>query len=379
MGAHPARSDLMVSLGFTAVALVEIVLTPPLGMSVPQRVGEFTGVVLIAGCFAFRRLHPALSAVLALLLVSGVSLASTHSNRLWEIAALMLACYSGARHSTRTGSWVVLATAVAYTWLASTFEESADVWMYVGNFLFFLGLMVAIPWTAGRALRRRQALSRYDAERAVEDERARIARELHDVVGHALGMIVVQAEGERAQLAPDAPESTRETLEVIAGGARDALDDVRRLLVVLRAQNDLAPQPGLHDVPKLLEGLSSAGLPVELEVVRRLPPAARRDRPLGVPRRPGGAYERAASLPRRAGPRLAELRPRRNRDRGHRRRPRLAERGVARTRAARDAGASGALRWQQSMPAHGPKAASSVHVHLPTRGGAADELGRTRV
>ena len=266
MGAHPARSDLMVSLGFAAVALIEIVLTPPLGLSVPERLGEFAGVVLIAGCFAFRRLHPALSAVLALLLLSGVSLAWTHSSRLWEIAALMLACYSGARHTTQTGSRVVLAAAVAYTLLASSFEQSNDVWMYVGNFLFFLGLMVVIPWTAGRALRRRQALSRYDAERAVEVERARIARELHDIVGHALGMIVVQAEGERAQLAPDAPESTRETFAVIARGARDALDDVRRLLVVLRAQNDLAPQPGLQDVPKLLEGLSSAGLPVELEV-----------------------------------------------------------------------------------------------------------------
>jgi len=104
------------------------------------------------------------------------------------------------------------------------------------------------------------------AVRAVAEERARISRELHDVVGHALGMIVVQAEGERAQLGPDAPASTRETLATIADGARDALDDVRRLLLVMRAENELGPQPGLRDVPRLLDGLSSAGLPVELEV-----------------------------------------------------------------------------------------------------------------
>jgi hypothetical protein len=54
-------------------------------------------------------------------------------------------------------------------------EESDDAWMYIGNFLFLLGLMVVIPWTAGLALRRRQELSRHDADRAVEDERARIA------------------------------------------------------------------------------------------------------------------------------------------------------------------------------------------------------------
>jgi signal transduction histidine kinase len=79
-------------------------------------------------------------------------------------------------------------------------------------------------------------------------------------------MIVVQAEGERAQLDPDAPDSMGETLATIAHGARDALDDVRRLLVVMRVETDLGPQPGLRDVPRLLEGLSSAGLPVELQV-----------------------------------------------------------------------------------------------------------------
>src|SRR3954466_1455891 len=126
-------------------------------------------------------------------------------------------------------AWIELAAAAAYGLLVSALEQSESAWMYIGNFLFLMGLMVVIPWAAGLALRRRHELSRYDAERAVEDERARIARELHDIVGHALGMIVVQAEGERAQLASDAPESTRETLATIARGARDALDDVRRL------------------------------------------------------------------------------------------------------------------------------------------------------
>jgi signal transduction histidine kinase len=369
---------LVVSLGFAAVALAEIVLTPSLGLSVLERAGEFAGVVLIAGCFAFRRLHPALSAVLALFLVSGVSLAWTHSSRLWEIAALMLACYSGARHSTRTGSWVVLSAAVAYTWLASSFEESSDVWTYIGNFVFFLGLMVVIPWAAGCALRRRQALSRQDAERAVEDERARIARELHDVVGHALGMIVVQAEGERAQLGPDAPESTRETLAVISRGARDALDDVRRLLVVLRVQNDLAPQPGLHDVPRLLEGLSSAGLPVELEVS-----GDSRQLPAGIDL---SAYrvvqEALTNVLRHSRGARAHVLLSYDRDAigievtddGH----------ASPTEGSRGLGLLGmrervAIYGGSVDAGPGPQGGFSVQVHLPTRGGAADELGRTRV
>ncbi len=265
MGALPARNDSSVSLGFAAVALLEIGLTPPMGLSVSQRCGESAAVVLIAGCFAFRRVYPVSSGLLVLLLLSGVSVVWTDS-RLWEIAAVMLASYSCARHASWAGSWVELAAAAAFGLLVTSLEENDDAWMYIGNFLFILGLMVAIPWAAGLALRQRQELSRHDAARAVEDERARIARELHDVVGHALGMIVVQAEGERAQLASNAAESTRETLATIARGARDALDDVRRLLVVMRVENDLGPQPGLRDVPRLLEGLSSAGLPVELQV-----------------------------------------------------------------------------------------------------------------
>jgi signal transduction histidine kinase len=369
---------LVLSLGFAAIALLEIVLTPALGLSVPERVGEFGGVVLVAGCFAFRRLHAAWSAALALVVVSSVSLAWTQSSRLWEIAALMLACYSGARHSTRTGSWVVLAAAVAYTWLASSFEESSDMWTYVGNFLFFLGLMVVIPWVAGYALRRRQALSRHDAERAVDDERARIARELHDIVGHALGMIVVQAEGERAQLAPEAPESTREALAVIALGAREALDDVRRLLVVLRMHNDLAPQPGLHDVPKLLEGLSSAGLPVELEVS-----GDSRQLPAGIDL---SAYrvvqEALTNVLRHSRGARAHVQLSYDRDAigievtddGHAS-PTEGSRGL------------GLLGMRERVALYGgsvdagprPKGGFSVQVHLPTRGGAADELGRARV
>jgi signal transduction histidine kinase len=124
--------------------------------------------------------------------------------------------------------------------------------------------MVLVPCAAGLALARREQLAHHDADQAVEEERTRIARELHDVVGHALGVIVVQAEGERAVLPEGAADSTRETLAAIAQCARDALDDVRRLLVVMRSADSLGPQPGLSELPRLLESVESAGLPTDL-------------------------------------------------------------------------------------------------------------------
>ncbi|MFC4784216.1 sensor histidine kinase [Nocardioides sp. MAHUQ-72] len=265
MGALPTRNDLLLSLGFMLLALAEIWLTPTMGLSVQQRVVESAALLLVSACFVFRRVRPTAAAWAVMVLLAGVGLTVTES-RGWDIAVVMLAMYSAARHSGRAAAWSLLGAGVGYGVLITALEGYEGFWNFVANFLFYLVLMVLTPWAAGLALRRRQDLSRDDADRAVEEERARIARELHDVVGHALGVIVVQAEGERAQLAADASESTRETLAGIARCARDALDDVRRLLVVMRTENALGPQPGLDDVPRLLEGMASAGLPAELVV-----------------------------------------------------------------------------------------------------------------
>ena len=274
MGVFPTRNDLLLSLGFMLLALAEVWLAPSMGLSVEQRWVESLALVLVSVCFAFRRVRPTAAAVTVLGLLVAVSVTLTDS-RGWDIAVVMLTMYSAARHAGRIGALSVLGAGAAYGVLVTALEGFEGFWNFVGNFLFYLVLMVLTPWAAGLALRRRQELSRDDADRAVEQERTRIARELHDVVGHALGVIVVQAEGERAALPADAPESTREALANIAGCARDALSDVRRLLVVMRTDNALDPQPGLGDVPRLLEGMTTAGLPAELVMegeVRKLPP-----------------------------------------------------------------------------------------------------------
>jgi signal transduction histidine kinase len=103
------------------------------------------------------------------------------------------------------------------------------------------------------------------AREAVVEERARIARELHDVIAHNVSMMVVQAGAERRLLDGG---STQEVLESIEQIGRSALTEMRRLVGMLRSDADdpLAPQPGLDDLPTLVTQVREAGLPVELRI-----------------------------------------------------------------------------------------------------------------
>jgi signal transduction histidine kinase len=107
------------------------------------------------------------------------------------------------------------------------------------------------------------------AREAVADERARIARELHDIVGHALNLIVVQSGGAQRVFASK-PEAARDALASIETTGRDALTDVERMLGILRASEDgddsLNPQPGLSQVQELAARVTEAGLPVDIAV-----------------------------------------------------------------------------------------------------------------
>ncbi|MFY1671949.1 sensor histidine kinase [Plantactinospora sp. WMMB334] len=139
---------------------------------------------------------------------------------------------------------------------------------------------VAILFTAvvlvGDQVRRRRQSQRALAEqaerseleqarRAVLEERTRIAREMHDVVAHHMSMIAVQAETAPYRLA-ELSEPARAEFTAIAGSAREALADMRRLLGVLRSEAaaapETAPQPGLADVPELVEAARRAGMAV---------------------------------------------------------------------------------------------------------------------
>jgi signal transduction histidine kinase len=147
----------------------------------------------------------------------------------------------------------------------------------------FVSLSLAGAWVLGDRARVQRALAAElreralrlerdraeDARQAVASERARIARELHDVVAHHVSMMVVQAEAGPVAVATE-PARAAGAFEAIAATGRQALVEMRRLLGVLRSDGDqvpsLAPQPGLAEVPSLVEQVGRAGLRVELVV-----------------------------------------------------------------------------------------------------------------
>jgi signal transduction histidine kinase len=114
-----------------------------------------------------------------------------------------------------------------------------------------------------------------EGERTAERERARIAREMHDILAHAVSLMVVQAEAGPVVVRAD-PERAVATFDAIAAAGRDAMDELRRTLVVLREEGSGAPQAAVEDLPDLVRQAAGAGLEVGYEVAgepRPLPPA----------------------------------------------------------------------------------------------------------
>jgi signal transduction histidine kinase len=147
----------------------------------------------------------------------------------------------------------------------------------------FGGVVMFVAWYVGRRLRlRRQRADQLlreqaaEARRVVIEERARIARELHDVVAHRVSLMTVQAGAAKAVAAED-PESALKAMGAVEEAGRQALDELRHLLGILRPETDhdgLGPQPGLADLPRLVEQTRAAGLDVSVAtdgVVAELP------------------------------------------------------------------------------------------------------------
>ena len=150
-------------------------------------------------------------------------------------------------------------------------------------YAFTIGAIVVVAWALGTVSRVREAyvaaILEQGERRVVEaeqrvllaagSERARIAREMHDVVAHGLSVIVVQADGARYAAAKD-PDVAVRTLETVAATGRASLSDMRRLLGLLRTgeEAERAPQPGLRDLPDLIDLARRSGT----RVTAQLPP-----------------------------------------------------------------------------------------------------------
>ncbi len=235
---------------------------------------------------AWRRSAPLLVLV-SVLVVVGVADTRWHAMDDLSVpfVGVLLATYaSGAYTDRRDGR--IAAAIIAVAVLAMAFSIGEDP---VGDALFIGGILFAV-WGAATVVRSRHELAEALAARTVElehereekarlavaEERARVARELHDVVAHNLSIMVVQAGAERRALGSERPQ-TAEVLETIEQTGRAAMAEMRRLLGMLRRSDDelaLAPQPSLEHVEELVAQVREAGLPVELRVegeVRELP------------------------------------------------------------------------------------------------------------
>jgi signal transduction histidine kinase len=224
----------------------------PLAMIIAFGVITVTNEALDGGMFSFPESGEDAHAPFASLLTGAVAFYS-------------LGAHAGERHAA-----IGVVFGLAALWATVLVSGQVDF----GSF-FFSGTLAVAPWLFGRNIRARNLrLAAAEREReqraqlAVSDERSRIARELHDVVAHSVGVIVVQAEGARRVFDQD-PERAREALDSIERTARTALADMRRSLGVLRREDDrraLAPQPGISDLEGLIEQARAGGLAVELAV-----------------------------------------------------------------------------------------------------------------
>ncbi|MEO3802772.1 sensor histidine kinase [Nonomuraea sp. B1E8] len=155
--------------------------------------------------------------------------------------------------------------------LAGAPKESAPDWLVHFDKPLMGIAALGGSWTIGRAVHERRHYAAREAERlasqAVTDERLRIARELHDVVTHSVGLIAVKA-GVANHVMSTRPEEAHDALRVIETASRSALVEMRHLLGMLRSTNvpDLVPAPGIDGLEDLAEQARLAGVDVDLQV-----------------------------------------------------------------------------------------------------------------
>lgn len=183
--------------------------------------------------------------------------------------AIPFALYSAGRYGENDRwNFLLLAAAVVIVSIP-TYMDNEDLAEFALAVIFMFGI-----WYAGRRVRFRgerladlEERRREEALRTVVEERTRIARELHDVVAHRVSLMTVQA-GAARTIATDDPEKAAEAMRAVEQAGREVLGELRHLLGVLRpdAEGDLFPQPGLIDIPHLVDEFNETGLEVTLSV-----------------------------------------------------------------------------------------------------------------
>lgn len=273
-----AREDALLGVLLGLAGIIEIAL----GAVHDPRWVPIAGVLVMAAGLVVRRAHPlgCLTAVLTALLVQSV-LGVLANAQVVVIPIVIVALYSTAAYLRPAPALAGLVAAAGVVAVAVT-VAGPDGPGQPSDYGFGLVLVTA-PWFAGLLVRRRRlaeeiavAGAAVMAREAAEDERQRIARELHDIVSHGLTAMVVQASA-ATELLESSPDAARRSMEQVQATGVAAMKDMHHILGLLRmtGPGDRRPQPGLEDLTDLVERERAAGLPVSLTL---------RGRPRALPR-----------------------------------------------------------------------------------------------
>jgi signal transduction histidine kinase len=275
-----AAGDVLLAGGIAAIALGDALLAADHGSGwYGPTWARFALALAVTLPLAWRVSRPLTVFMVIWAAATGsVLLAGGHQGPFEAFAAIVIAAYSVGAHTEdgreRLGLVLLVVPSLAVAPLEMHRGQAA------GDVLPTIGWIFGF-WLIGRVVRswRRRAMAlellnrELDEQRglqaaaAVAVERGRIARELHDVIGHNVSMMVVQAGAAARVLEGDQP-NVRSALSAIEETGRQAVDEMRRLIGIVRSDDGLAlsPQPTLRDLDQLVAKVREAGLPVELHV-----------------------------------------------------------------------------------------------------------------
>lgn len=244
-------------------------------------VAKWVGALAMVWILVLRRRVPVVT--MAVCLALAASLWAWSSPTVADLA-LLAALYSVARHRTfriAAVAAVVLEAALVAAAFRYAPADSVDDYVVVLSGVaaaaLFLGTTLRANSQYLRAVEDRAAQLEHDraqqAEIGAAAERARIAREMHDIVAHSLAVVITLSEGAAVTATRD-PDAAAALMRQVAGAGRTSLEEMRRLLQVLRSDDPTgrAPQPDLAMLPALLDDVRAAGLAVEL--VQDVPPGS---------------------------------------------------------------------------------------------------------